>query len=147
MYKGAQSLGLPRSSRRRNVSTKPEPKGEPRFWYRFIRLRPTEARKTKVFHRLPLPAHAASRSSRCARICLPVQCRLNEERAAAGLPAASDDEVHDAIDSMRTAEDWNEFRREIQKGIDELDRGEGIPAEVALAELRERNKTFRKASQ
>jgi hypothetical protein len=75
-----------------------------------------------------------------------VQRKLNEERAAAGLPAATDEDVHDAIDSMRTAEDWNELRREIQKGVDELDRGEGIPAEAAIAELRERNKTFRKAS-
>jgi hypothetical protein len=74
-----------------------------------------------------------------------VRNKLNEERAAAGLPAATDEDVLDAVDSMRTPDDWNELRREIQKGIDELDRGEGIPGEVAFAQLRERNKTFRKA--
>lgn len=63
------------------------------------------------------------------------------------MPSATDEDIHDAIDAMRTEEDWIEFRREIQKGLDQLDRGEGIPAEAALAELRERNKTFRKASQ
>lgn len=35
------------------------------------------------------------------------------------------------------------LRREIQKGEAELDRGEGIPAEQVIAELRERNKAFR----
>ena len=34
-----------------------------------------------------------------------------------------------------------ELRKEIQIGLDELDRGEGIPAEQAVAELRERYKS------
>jgi hypothetical protein len=35
------------------------------------------------------------------------------------------------------------LRREIQKGADQLDRGQGIPGEQVIAELRERNKAFR----
>ena len=70
--------------------------------------------------------------------------QLDQKRAAQGLPPATDEEVHDAVDAMRTPEDWADFRHEIQKGIDQLDRGEGIPAEQVFAELRERNKTFRK---
>lgn len=73
-----------------------------------------------------------------------IRTKLNEERAAQGLPAATDSEVHDAIDAMRTVEDWSELRHEIQKGLDQLDRGEGIQAETAFVQLRERNKTFRK---
>ncbi len=67
-----------------------------------------------------------------------VRKELDEQRANQGLPPATDDEVHDAIDSMRTPEDWVDLRHEIQKGIDQLDRGEGIPAEQVFAELRQR---------
>ncbi len=74
-----------------------------------------------------------------------IKNKLNDERASQGLPAATDDDVLDLIDSMRSSEDWSELRHEIQKGLDELDRGEGIPAETAMAQLRERNKSFRKS--
>jgi hypothetical protein len=68
--------------------------------------------------------------------------QLDLQRAAQGLPPtpATDEEVHDAVDAMRTPEDWADLRHEIQKGIDQLDRGEGIPAEQVFAELRERYK-------
>lgn len=39
------------------------------------------------------------------------------------------------------------LRRELQKAEDELRRGDGVPAEDVLAELRERNKTFRRKGQ
>ncbi len=35
------------------------------------------------------------------------------------------------------------LRRELQKGQDELTRGQGITADQVIAELRERNKAFR----
>lgn len=70
--------------------------------------------------------------------------QLNEQRASQGLPPATDEDVHDAVDAMRTPEDWADLRHEIQKGLDELDRGEGIPAEQVFARLRERNEAFRK---
>lgn len=73
-----------------------------------------------------------------------VRQQLDQQRAAQGQPPATDEDVHDAIDAMRTPEDWADLRHEIQKGIDQLDRGEGIPAEQVFAELRERNKAFRK---
>jgi hypothetical protein len=75
-----------------------------------------------------------------------VRQQLDQQRAAQGLPAATDEEVHDAVDAMRTPEDWADLRHEIQKGIDQLDRGEGIPAEQVFAELRKRNEAFRKKS-
>lgn len=75
-----------------------------------------------------------------------VRQNLNMQRAAEGLPAATDEDVHSAIHSMRTADDWAELRNEIQKGLDQLDRGEGIPVESALADLRERNKNYRNQS-
>jgi hypothetical protein len=50
---------------------------------------------------------------------------------------------HDAVDAMRTKEDWADLRHEIQKGLDQLDRGEGISAEQVFAELRERNKRLK----
>jgi hypothetical protein len=75
-----------------------------------------------------------------------VRQQLDQQRAAQGLSPATDEEVHDAVDAMRTPEDWADLRHEIQKGIDQLDRGEGIPAEQVFAELRERNNAFRKKS-
>jgi len=35
------------------------------------------------------------------------------------------------------------LRKELKQGTDELERGEGIPAEKVFTELRERNKAFR----
>ena len=70
-----------------------------------------------------------------------IRKKLDEDRSANGLPPATDQDVHDAVDAMRTPEDWDDLRHEIQKGIEQLDRGEGIPAEQVFAELRERNKS------
>ncbi|MDZ4837758.1 MAG: hypothetical protein SGJ27_28575 [Candidatus Melainabacteria bacterium] len=69
-----------------------------------------------------------------------VRQQLDQQRAVQGLPPATDEDVHDAVDAMRTPEDWADLRHEIQKGIDQLDQGEGIPAEQVFAELRERYK-------
>jgi len=68
--------------------------------------------------------------------------RLDEERALNRLPPATDQDVHDAVDATRTSDDWDDLRHEIQKGIDQLDRGEGIPAEQVFFQLRQRNKSF-----
>jgi hypothetical protein len=73
-----------------------------------------------------------------------VRQQLDEHRAAQGLPAASDQEVQQAADKMRSPEDWAELRHEIQKGLDQLERGEGVPAEKVFSKLRARNKTFTK---
>lgn len=73
-----------------------------------------------------------------------LRIRLDEERAARGLPPASEQDVHDAVDAMRSQVDWNDLRHEIEKGIVQLDRGEGIPGEQVIAALGERNKSFRK---
>jgi len=75
-----------------------------------------------------------------------VRQQLDEQRAVQGLPPATDEDVHDAVDAMRMPEDWADLRHEIQKGIDQLDRGEGIPGEQVFAELRERNNALRKKS-
>ncbi len=69
---------------------------------------------------------------------------LAEVRAAQGLPPPTDEDIHDEIDARRTPEEWEHLRREVQKGIDQLDRGEGVPGEQVFAELRERNQAFRK---
>ena len=71
---------------------------------------------------------------------------LNEKRAAQGLPPATDEEIHEEIDSRRTPEGWAALKYEIQKGIDSLKRGEGIPAEKVFADLEKRYKNFRKAA-
>jgi hypothetical protein len=68
---------------------------------------------------------------------------VDKERAARGLEPATDEDLHDALDAMRTAEEWDDLRHEIQKGLDQLDRGEGLAAERVIVELRERNRSFR----
>src|ERR1039457_6787446 len=65
----------------------------------------------------------------CDDLADQVRKQLNEQRAAQGLQPATDDDLHDALDDMRSPEEWEDLRRETQKGIDELDRGEGIPGE------------------
>jgi antitoxin ParD1/3/4 len=40
-----------------------------------------------------------------------------------------------------------ETRRKIQAGLDELDRGEGIPGEQAYAQMKAKSAAFRKAKQ
>lgn len=70
--------------------------------------------------------------------CNKLRQQLNDERAAKGLPAASDEDVHDSVAALRTPDDWEDLRHELQKGLDQLDAGEGIPAERVFAELRQR---------
>jgi antitoxin ParD1/3/4 len=44
--------------------------------------------------------------------------------------------LHEALGQLRRHEaQWARFQAEIQKGIDSLDRGEGIPLEEAFDEL------------
>jgi hypothetical protein len=63
---------------------------------------------------------------------------LTETRAAQGLPPPTDEDIHDEIDARRNPEELENLRRELQKGIDSMDRGEGIDAEVVWAELTQR---------
>ncbi|MBZ0185319.1 MAG: hypothetical protein K8F91_03630 [Candidatus Obscuribacterales bacterium] len=64
--------------------------------------------------------------------------QLTVERARKGLPPPTDEEIHDLIDAIRTPEQLEALRREIQKGIDSLDGGKGIPAEQVFADVKER---------
>jgi antitoxin ParD1/3/4 len=66
------------------------------------------------------------------------------DRVQSGEYASTDDVLKACIDALASveAEDHEWLREEIQAGIDELDRGEGIPGDQALAiaraELRRR---------
>jgi len=71
---------------------------------------------------------------------------INENRTAKGLAPATNEEIHDELDARRTPEDWENLKRDIQIGIDQLDRGEGISGEQVFAELKERYKNFKKAA-
>jgi hypothetical protein len=51
----------------------------------------------------------------------------------------SSEEHDNLVEEMKLQ--W--LRRELRKADDELKRGEGLPAEQVIAELRERNKAFR----
>jgi antitoxin ParD1/3/4 len=48
---------------------------------------------------------------------------------------------HDRLRGLRLSE----VRKKIQTGIDELDRGEGIPGDKVLAEMKKKSAAFRKA--
>ncbi len=67
----------------------------------------------------------------------------NPERVSVGevlklVDQLSQDEQEQLAEEMKLQ--W--LRRELQKGEDELARGEGIPSEQVIAELKERNKAF-----
>ena len=47
-------------------------------------------------------------------------------------------------DRLRAAQ-LEEVRRKIQVGLDQLDRGEGIPGDQVLAELKQKSATLRRA--
>jgi hypothetical protein len=61
------------------------------------------------------------------------------------------EEVLKLVDQLSTEDQEQVFeemklhslRRELQKGADELDRGEGVPGEQVIAELKARNKALR----
>lgn len=55
----------------------------------------------------------------------------------------SSEEHDNLVEEMKLQ--W--LRRELRKADDELKRGEGLPAEQVIAELRERNKAFRQGSE
>ncbi|MEW6505796.1 MAG: hypothetical protein AB1457_17695 [Chloroflexota bacterium] len=59
-------------------------------------------------------------------------------RAAQGLPPPTDEVIHYEIDARRTPEEWENLRRELQKGIDSSERGEFVDAEVVWADLERR---------
>ncbi len=71
---------------------------------------------------------------------------VNTKRVAQGLPPVTDAEIHAEIDSRRSPEDLEALKYDIQKAIDSLDRGEGIPAEQVFADLKNRYKNFKKAA-
>ncbi len=67
------------------------------------------------------------------------------------LPADLEQFVHESVakgnfateaallaEAVRLLQQREDLRREVQAGIDELDRGEGIPAEVVFGELGKR---------
>jgi hypothetical protein len=74
-----------------------------------------------------------------------VLTELRQKHDEQNLPPPTDDDIHNAIDASRTPEEWAAIRRDIQKGIDELNRGEGIPAEKVFEELRARNRALRQS--
>ena len=50
----------------------------------------------------------------------------------------------DDQDRLRAAQ-LDEVRRKIQTGLDELDRGEGVPGDQVLAELKQKSASLRRA--
>ena len=74
--------------------------------------------------------------------------KLINEKVQSGEYASANEVISE---SLRLLEEQEELRRikhealrqEIAKGIEQLDRGEGIPAEEVFAEIRERNKAMR----
>lgn len=63
---------------------------------------------------------------------------LTESRAARGLPAPTDEDVHDEIDARRTSEQLEALKKEIAIGLKQLDEGKTIPGEEVLARLKKR---------
>jgi hypothetical protein len=68
-----------------------------------------------------------------------LKSELTEQRAAQGLPPPTDEDIHAEIDAQRSPEELAALKREVQKGIDSLNRGEGVPAEQVLKTLRARS--------
>jgi antitoxin ParD1/3/4 len=66
-----------------------------------------------------------------------------KERVASGDYSVASEVVRDALERLRDTHELDrakldELRREVQTGIDALDRGEGKPAAQVFAELRAR---------
>jgi antitoxin ParD1/3/4 len=94
---------------------------------------------------MSVDALAAVEQDRTMSLNIPPEFeRAVRERVESGEYASTDDVLKACLEALEReeAEDDEWLKREIQLGLDELDRGEGIPGEVALemarAELRRR---------
>ena len=73
-----------------------------------------------------------------------MQTAREQGRYREGIPAKDARRLPDDEDRLRE-EPLAEVRRKIQIGIDQLDRGEGIPGGQVLAEVRKKSADFRLA--
>ncbi|MSR58852.1 MAG: type II toxin-antitoxin system ParD family antitoxin [Planctomycetaceae bacterium] len=71
---------------------------------------------------------------------MPVQITPESEHIVQSMIAAGAYETESAVieEALRLLQQREQLRAEIQQGIEELDRGERIPAEVVFQELRAR---------
>lgn len=65
--------------------------------------------------------------------------RYVNEQIARGRYASADEAVRDGLESLQRRE---EFQRKIKEGLAELERGEGIPADQAFAEIDEMKRRY-----
>lgn len=74
--------------------------------------------------------------------------KLVADKVAAGLYASASEVIRDALrlleerDMLRQAK-LEAMRKGVQKGFDELDRGEGVPTEQVFEELRKKQRQRR----
>ncbi|MCI0491205.1 MAG: type II toxin-antitoxin system ParD family antitoxin [Blastocatellia bacterium] len=73
---------------------------------------------------------------------------LINEKVKSGMYASASEVIRDGLRLLQEQDELHgikleTLKREIEKGIEELDRGEGIPGEQVFAEMRERNETLR----
>jgi len=73
---------------------------------------------------------------------------LVNEKVKSGVYASANEVIREGLRLLQEQEELRKIEREnlkheIEKGIEELDRGEGIPGEQVFAEMRERNETLR----
>ena len=71
-----------------------------------------------------------------------------KDKVATGRYTSSSEVVREALRVLEEREErLEELRREVQKGIDSLDRGEGVDGEIVFEELRKRNLAMRRKAQ
>jgi Arc/MetJ-type ribon-helix-helix transcriptional regulator len=78
---------------------------------------------------------------------MPVQISSNQERVVRELMSSGDYANEEQVidDALKALKARNQLRNALQVGLDELDRGEGISADIVFRELRERATAFEKA--
>jgi antitoxin ParD1/3/4 len=74
--------------------------------------------------------------------------KIINERVQSGEYASANEVIGEALRLLEEQEElrrikYEALKREIAKGAEGLERGEGIPAEEVFAEVRERNKAMR----
>lgn len=75
-----------------------------------------------------------------SRITIPVQITGDQERVVLELVSSGEyaDESHVIEEALTALKARRKLRDALQGGLDELDRGEGVPAEVVFRELRDK---------
>lgn len=74
------------------------------------------------------------------------------ERVQSGRYASANEVISESLRLLEEQEElrrikYEALKREIDKGIDQLERGLGIPGEEVFAEIRERNKVMRQKNE